>query len=293
MENAGEQFKSPGDRNIEQTAYLEPMNESLRTEAIDTCSRFNEAVPEAVAMGGMALRFQYESKTNQKMFGAGKGDYDFYVPMDKLQKLSDSPPASYRTKRPEEFMQPGRAPEAHHRALEDTTNFAHMDLFGTPEERQSEQIAIDGKNIRVLTVGELVADQAGIIARDLTRNGKVEERRKFYVQKLSEIIALTQDAVAIDEAWQRETSRMETAITERLARLKADSGSSFGVKAIQSLNDAIAKGDKNAQVILEAVKGLDVNNPDFPQQFENIVLDQRMAQYRRGWRELVEQPETN
>lgn len=290
MENAGEQFVSPGDRNIEQRAYMEPMNESLRTEAIDTCSRFNESVPESVVMGGMALRFQYEAKTGQKMFGTGKGDYDFYVPMDIIQQLGDMPPEGYRAKAPEEFMQPGKPLEPHHRALEDRQNRAHIDLFGTPDERRSEQMTIDGKTVRALTVDELVVDQAGILARDLTRNGQVEDRRKFYAVKLREIVAKTPDTAAIDEAWQRETSRMETAIKGSISRLKSDAGSSFGEKAIQSLNDAIAQGDKNAQVILEAVKGLDVSTSSFPQQFENVVLDQRLAQYRRGWRDLVESP---
>lgn len=291
MEKLTRNFQNPGESSIEQRAYLEPMNEELRIEATQTCARFCEAVPDAVLMGGMALRFQYESKTKQLMFGTGKGDYDFYVPNSRIEELATTPPDGYRAKEEGEFMQPGKTFEPSHRALEDQLNFSHIDLFGISEQRPFETITIDGKIIRVLTVSELVADQAGILARDLTRNGKVEERRKYYASKLQEIIALTQDTNEIDSAWKKEIVRMETAIIAATTRLKNTSETMFAEKVMRALKDAVTQGDKNAEEILTSLNDLDTTDPVFPQKLEAIILEKRLAQYRRGWRDLITNPE--
>lgn len=81
--------KTPEERAHEQLAkceYLADMNPERRSQVIDVSTEITKDIPDAVIMGGNALRILYEAKTGKTMFGVSKNDHDINVPEEKIQE---------------------------------------------------------------------------------------------------------------------------------------------------------------------------------------------------------------
>lgn len=155
--------------------YLETIDPKTRQEMISVSSRVTESLPHSVLMGGTALRFTYEAKTGKPMLGTGKGDYDVYVPAAEITSIDQKPPQGYQVKQEPEWHKPQEG----YIALADIqNNYAHIDVFGRGDGRESEEVIIDGKRIRVLTLGEQIADKSGMTFEEMLRKVIPQEAQK-------------------------------------------------------------------------------------------------------------------
>lgn len=182
---------------------LEEMNSQSRAEVIEDSARLCETLPHAVLMGGVALRTLYEAKMGKPMFEHSKGDYDIYLPNEDLLRIDQQAPEGYRVDQNPLVHKPS---EGYIVLRDEKDNM--IDVFGQDQDRQYEDIVLDGKTIRVLSLGEQIADKLTMYISDFGRvHPKVREKHRLYARKLLELADTVGNEQEITLAWERMQKR--------------------------------------------------------------------------------------
>ncbi len=184
---------------------LHEMESQTRSEVIEDSAKLCEVLPHAVLMGGVALRTLYEAKMGKPMFEHSKGDYDIYLPSEDLLRIDQQAPEGYRVDQDPLVHKPS---EGYIMMRDQKGNV--IDVFAQDQDRGYEDIVLDGKKIRVLTLGEQIADKLTMYLRDFGRlQPKVREKHRLYASKLQELAEIVGDEKEITEAWERMQKRNE------------------------------------------------------------------------------------
>ncbi len=176
-----------------------------RSEVIENSSRLSTVLPNAVLMGDVALMTLYEARMKKPMFESYKGNYYVYLPPADLLRTDRQAPAGYRVDQDTRVHKPSER----YIVLHDEKGNS-IGLFGRDESRQYEDIVLDGKKIRVLTLGEQIADKLDLyIARMGRLNPNDREKHRLYASKLQELADTVGNEQEITQAWERMQKRNE------------------------------------------------------------------------------------
>lgn len=271
--------------------YLEPIDTKTRNEIITVCSKATTEISRCVIVGGVALRLLYEVKTGKPMFGTGKGDYDIYVPTSEVKEIEQKPPLGYRINQEPRFHKPE---QGYIVLIDEQNNNAHIDVFGR-DDREFEDLVIDGKNIRVLSLGEQTADRLRLFVEDFKKlKPDDQNKHKFYMKKLQEIIELSGDNESISHAWARVIERRKAELTgllEESNSLAESVGATFEEFARKSVSVEAVKqnADQTAVELAEEIKKIPVGDEKFEEKAKEVYLSVRMKGYSPEWKSLLDQ----
>lgn len=271
--------------------YLEPIDPKTRNEIITACSKATAEIPGCVIVGGAALRLLYEVKTGKPMFGTGKGDYDIYVPISKVKEIEQKPPPGYRINQESRFHKPE---QGYIVLIDEQNNNVHIDVFGR-DDREFEDLVIDGKNIRVLSLGEQTADRLRLFVEDIKElKPDDQNKHKFYMKKLHEIIEFVGENESISHAWARVIERRKAELTMQLEGSKFSAekvGTTFEELARKSVSLEAAKqgADQTAVELAEEIKKIPVGDEKFEEKAKEVYLSLRMRGYSSSWKNLLSQ----
>ena len=157
--------------------YMEPMEGKMRESLIYEASRMPEG---SVNMGGVALRILWEYRLknelnmNVTMFGAGKNDFDIYVPTENIDKyIRDNGAGNIRPDGKREWvLNKEKNADGTYRWIRKNyvvlshkdRDDGHIDVFGKKkEEITSEIVNIDGREVCVETLDSQIIDKIAIL----------------------------------------------------------------------------------------------------------------------------------
>ena len=208
--------KTPEERAREQLAkceYLTDMDPKRRSQIIDTSAEITKDIPDAVIIGGNALRILYEAKTGKTMFGVSKNDHDINVPREKIQEYINNDgvngwsldrekdaDGNYEWIRPQENYVVINQPDGHE----------HIDVFGVADIGSPETVTIDGKEIRIQSLNDQIKDKVKLMfdSDGLSKlDSDSQDKYGVHAQRLLEIVDASPqdvDESQLPEEW-RET----------------------------------------------------------------------------------------
>jgi len=214
--HVAEAKKTPEERAHEQLAkceYLTDMDPERRSQIIDTSAEITKDIPDAVIMGGNALRILYEAKTGKTMFGVSKNDHDINVPQGKIQEYIENggvngwpldrekdADGNYEWIRPEENYVVINQPDGHE----------YIDVFGVADIGSPEIVTIDGKEIRIQSLNDQIKDKVRLMlgSDGLSKlDSDSQDKYGVHAQRLLEIVDAAPEDVdesQLPEGW-RET----------------------------------------------------------------------------------------
>lgn len=208
--------KTPEEKAHEQLArceYLSDMDPERRSQIIDTSAEITKDIPDAVIMGGNALRILYEAKTGKTMFGVSKNNHDINVPSEKIQEYIENDGVNgwpldrekdtngnYEWIRPEENYVVINQPDGHE----------YIDVFGVVDIGSPETVTIDGKEIRIQSLNDQIKDKVRLMLESdgLSKlDSDSQDKYGVHAQRLLEIVDAAPEDIdesQLPEGW-RET----------------------------------------------------------------------------------------
>jgi len=274
----------------EKPKYLEPIDTETRNKIVTVSSKVTTEIPGCVIVGGAALRLLYEVKTGNPMFGAGKGDYDIYVPTSQVKEIEQEPPLGYQVNQEPCFHKP----EQGYIVLIDEQNNAHIDVFGRGE-REFEDVVLEGKTIRVLSLGEQVADRLRLFVEDFKKlKPGDQDKHRFYIRKLQEIIEVVGNDEQISHTWDKAIERRKVELTRQFEEYKSLAegvGLTLEEFARQNLSAEAAKpnADQTIVKLAEEISKIPEGDETFEEKVKAMYLSSRMKRYSSGWKNLLSQ----